>query len=133
MFLLKWYEQWLELRREYKPKPPCESCETLKIQVEALREDNRRLLDRMLEKPEPEPQRAIDTTTPIIPRGRQLPWKVRQQMLEANDRDVAAKLKNAPKPRPQPVPVTTTQDLEDDVLDRELDNAERERQAEGHK
>lgn len=93
MFLLNWYRDWLELKKEYKTKV-CESCETLKIQVEQLRYDNERLVNRVLEKPEP-------IREPSLPSGDMKPignkftsWRMRQQMLEAEDRQRAKILKD---------------------------------------
>jgi len=135
MFLLNWYRELLELKREYKQPRPCESCEVLKISVEQLRADNQRLLDRMLEKPEPEVRPATDNVTPIIPRGRQMPWRVRQQMLEENDRHQAKLMRDAPRPSPViATPAdTTTEQLEDEVLEKELNNAGQEREAQARK
>ena len=121
MFLLDWYEKWLELRREYKTSEPkiCESCETLKMELAHLHQDNQRLMDRLLEKPTPIPEIRGDNVTPILPR-RGVPWNARKQMLEENDRHKAKLMKDAPKPSPVD---TTLEELESDVL-----SAERERE-----
>jgi len=121
MFLLDWYEKWLELRREYKTSEPkiCESCETLKMELAHLHQDNQRLMDRLLEKPTVIPERTGDNVTPILPR-RGVPWNARKQMLEENDRHKAKLMKDAPKPSPVD---TTLEELESDVL-----SAERERE-----
>ena len=99
MFLLNWYKEWLELKREYKAKPPCETCDALKIQVEQLRYDNNAMLNRLMEKPEPTEQVA---PSPVdfkpIRTTRHMSWPVKRQMLEAEDREKAKLLKNAPKP-----------------------------------
>lgn len=121
MFLLNWYKDWLEIRREYKQSKPCDTCEALKIQVEQLRHDNSRLMERLLEKPESEPQSVVDNITPIIPKGRHIPWKIRQQMLEEKDRREAKLLRDAPKPTPID---TTTEELEQEIF-----NAEQERES----
>lgn len=124
MFLLNWYRDYLELKREYKQVKPCESCETLKVQVEQLRYDNDKLLDRMLEKPSAPTQIIIpDNITPIKTR-QHIPWRVRQQTLEAEDRQKAKLMRDAPKPEPVSAE-TTTEELEQEVL-----NAERAREAE---
>jgi hypothetical protein len=75
-------------------------------------------MDRLLEKPE----KVSDTppqmvTTPIM--GRHVPWRVRQQMLETEDRERANKLRTAPRP------ATDVNDLE-----KELNIASAERTAE---
>src|SRR5688572_15683391 len=118
MFLLNWYEKWLEIRREYKAEKPCESCETLKMELAHLHADRKQLLDRILERPSPPVDRIGDNVTPILPK-RGVPWNARRQMLEANDRHQAQLLKNAPKPQPVVTATPTDtdlQELEDEVL-----------------
>lgn len=121
MFLLNWYSQWLELRAQYKEPKLCESCETLKQQVEHLRQDNDRLLTRVLtpvvvtERPEVIP----DNITPL--RKGHIPWNVRKQSLEAEDRQKAKLQRDSPKPVAAD---TSTEELEQEVL-----NAEQERES----
>jgi hypothetical protein len=83
----------------------CQSCETLKIQVERLIHENTKLLDRILEKPVVE-ARSTPTEIPIPPRN--IPWNVRRQMLEAEDRERAKLMNQAPKP-------SSTDDLEKEL------------------
>lgn len=92
----------------------CSSCEILKAQLERLTYENQKLLDRILEKPTPEPVREPPQVT--IPRN--IPWNVRRQMLEAEDREKARLMREAPKP-------ITTEDLE-----KELDIATAQREVE---
>lgn len=124
MILLNWYKEWLELKREYKTKP-CETCDTLRVQVEQLRLDNSKLMDRLLEKPVSEVvMRVPDNLTPIKPRH--IPWALRRQMMESEDRKAAQLKRDVPKPlnveQIKTPSTTTTEELEE-----ELDNAERER------
>ncbi len=123
MFLLDWYRQWLELRREYKAEKPCESCETLKMELAHLHQDNQRLLDRILTPPAAPVERVTDNVTPILPK-RGVPWNVRRQMLESNDRHAAQLLKNAPKPQPVVENNAELAELEEEVL-----GAEQERES----
>lgn len=132
MFILRWYREWLELRREYNEPKICETCEALKITVEQLRTDNQRLLDRLLEKPTNEIPTIQEQATPIKVGRQHIPWNVRQQILEKNDRHQAKLMREAPKPIPSisSVPTSiTNQELEDDVLnENDLKNAEKERE-----
>ena len=90
----------------------CLSCETLRAQLEISRLENKRLLDRILEKPEPEAPRApVEISVP-----KNIPWNVRKQMLEAEDRERARLLRQAPKP----------ESVED--LEKELDIAATQRE-----
>ena len=84
----------------------CTSCEFLKQELETVRRDNALLLARILEKPEKE----VERTTAPIPQSippRTVPWAVRRQMLEAEDREKARLMNKAPKPD-----VTTTEEME---------------------
>jgi hypothetical protein len=93
----------------------CQSCETLRYEVDRLRADNERLLNRLLEKPESNTERSEAPIPLTVPRS--MPWKVRQQMLEAEDRKAAQLRKQAPKP---------SDDTEE--LERELGVVEKERE-----
>lgn len=90
----------------------CLSCETLRAQLEISRLETKRLLDRILEKPEPETPRApMEISVP-----KNIPWNVRRQMLEREDRERAKLMKAAPKP----------ESVED--LEKELDLASTQRE-----
>lgn len=130
MFLLDWYRQWLEIRaesksrlnditREVKEVEVCQSCETLREQLSLERQTNLRLLDRIMEKPE-KPVEVPPTmvTRPLV--GRHTPWRVRQQILEGEDREKARVLRDAPQP--------ATTDVTE--LEKELNIASTERAAE---
>ena len=95
MFLLDWYNQYLDIKYSFSERNEtlvhCESCETLKLQLSIVNQTNKDLLSRIMEKPVIEEK--IDTTElKPITRGA-LPWNSRRQMLEAEDRDKAKKLK----------------------------------------
>lgn len=108
MFLLDWYKQYLEIRaeaksrtnditREIKEVEICQSCETLREQLSLERITNQRLMDRLLTVPE----KIVDApprmaTMPMI--NRHTPFRVRQQALEAEDREKAKLMRDAPKP-----------------------------------
>lgn len=81
-FLIKWYEQWREVRR-------CESCETLREQLAIANGDRERLLKAILDANKPvaavsEPETHSETIAPILPKN--VPWRVRREMLENEDR-----------------------------------------------
>lgn len=119
--MFKWLREYLEIRAEFaqSQRRPCESCDVLRMEVERLRIDNSRLLDRILEKPTPTVEPIRNDNQPV-PLGKHIvqPWRVRQQMLEAEDRVRAAALRSAPTP-------VTTQEMET-----ELGIAEQNREAE---
>jgi hypothetical protein len=100
----------LEERNEIKDDSICESCETLKRQLEIRNHEYELLLNRVLEKP----AQVVEDKTPMeLSRPRHIPWRVRQQELEAADRQRAELLKKAPQPIVEP---PTTEDLEKEVV-----------------
>lgn len=91
----------------------CESCETLRIEIARLRDENEKLLDRILEKPEVAEIRKAAPVMQQMPKN--VPWNVRRQMLEAEDRERAKILRQVEKA-----------DVTD--LEKELDVATKERE-----
>jgi len=83
--LRKLMYKWFGLSEE-----PCETCEVLRLQLDESNRERRELLHRLLEKDRPEPpSNKEEEQVPITPQY--TPWRVRQQMLEQEDR-VKAKL-----------------------------------------
>ena len=67
---------------------PCQSCEILREQLAKSDAERRELLTRLLSPPEPPPIiESTDVPQPIQPQF--IPWRVRQQMMEAEDRKAA--------------------------------------------
>ena len=89
--MFNWYREWIQIRKESRV---CESCETLRHQLEVVNFEKKQLLDKLLnpEKPEPVKEPALI----IPPKG--IPWAVRKQMLEQEDREKAKLMREAPKP-----------------------------------
>ena len=86
------HSQAIEEREESKT---CSSCETLIRQLEIANHEKQLLLDRLLKEPTVElPKSLPDKYDP----PRQIPWAVRRQMLEAEDRRRAQIMKQAPQP-----------------------------------
>lgn len=100
MFLLNWYRQWIDIRTELRLRESelnpkiCDSCETLKSQLEIVNFEKQKLIDKLLEKPEP----VKEVVAPQITRPVNIPWNVRRQMLEREDREQARLKREAPKP-----------------------------------
>ena len=65
---------------------PCNSCETLRGQLESVNFEKKILLDRLLNPSVPVVQEK-EEYEPIKPKN--IPWIVRKQMLEAEDREKA--------------------------------------------
>ncbi len=114
--MFNWLREWVELRLEIKErKSVCKSCEILKQQLEFANYERRILFEKLTNREEPK----VDNPPPqmtTVPR-RNLPWAVRRQMLEVEDRERAKLLREAPRP-------IDTVDLE-----KELDNASATREA----
>lgn len=78
---------------ERQEKKICQSCETLTMQLALSNNEKERLLNKLLEKP----SEPVHTEAPEITHKLNVPWKVRQQMLEAEDRKKAQLMRDAPK------------------------------------
>jgi len=100
---------------EMKESKVCASCETLKEQLESITHEKNKLLDRLLAPPVVETvvQPVREVTKPV-----NVPWTVRRQMLEKEDREKARLMREAPVP-------ISTEDLEKDLnLARDIREAE---------
>jgi len=113
-------------REEARDNKVCVSCETLQRHVERLYFENDRLTQALIDsgnKQLSEPS-APETTNihPIRPRN--VPWSVRRQALEQEDRHKAKLMRDAPKPQ-TPAEVSD----ETKALEEELGVAEQAREA----
>ena len=122
--MLNWFHHLLNPHcphciAEKERKEFCKGCDILQYEVERLRAENQQLLSRVLHIPEKEPERTI-APEPMSPiKNRNIPWAVRRQMLEAEDREKARLLRQAPQP---------SESIE--ALEQEVLNAEIKREAE---
>jgi|SRR4030095_10413180 len=91
MFLLKWYREYLEIR----DLKECQSCNTLREQLMMERENTRKLLDKIITPSAP--PKIEEPVPPSISVPKVVPWHVKRQMLEQEDRIKAQALRNAPK------------------------------------
>ncbi len=72
---------------------PCETCEILRLQLAKSDAERLDLLHRFLDKDKPEPpSEKEEELVPIKPQF--TPWRVRQQMLEQEDRKKAQLMKD---------------------------------------
>lgn len=74
-------------------KEPCASCETLRSQLEITNYEKRQMLETILSFTKPPEVRLPETKEiePITPKT--VPWVVRKQMLETEDRERARIMK----------------------------------------
>jgi hypothetical protein len=87
-----------DCKEELRESKINEVVEGLKLENARMQEMIDKLFDRLLEKPET-PIEEVKPASTVKPA--QIPWRVRQQMLEADDRKTAQLLKEAPKPDPE--------------------------------
>lgn len=89
---------WNQLLRKWfgLPEPICQTCEILRDQLDESNRERKELLHKLLEKDKPEPL-PLTTETPVPLTPPYLPWRVRQQMLEREDREAARVMKNRTK------------------------------------
>lgn len=72
---------------------PCATCEVLRERLDESNRERKELLHRLLDKANPEPVvPEKEELEPIKPQF--IPWRVRQQMLEAEDRKKAQLMKD---------------------------------------
>lgn len=76
---------------------PCPTCEVLRFQLDESNRERRDLLQKFLERDRPESTSSvkIEELQPIRPQF--TPWRVRQQILEAEDRKQAQLLREKQK------------------------------------
>lgn len=123
--MFNWLKELLELRSDNLERrirlthedKICQSCETLRQQLEIANYEKQELLKRILKEPEPVVQ---GKNLEEVSRPKTISWRLRQQMLEREDREAARAMKNAAQPDTK-----STEDLEKD-----LDIASAEREAE---
>jgi hypothetical protein len=100
----------LRLKEEMQDRNKfCSSCEVLKIELENSHRERRELMGRILN-PIKETEREVAPEPQKLPTVRRhIPWTVKQQALEQEDRAKAIALRNAAKPD------TSVEDLEKEL------------------
>lgn len=106
--MFNWLREYFELKREYKA---CESCETLRRQLEIANREKEVLLNRIINPIVPE-VKSVEQIEPKMIMPRAIPWNVRRQMLEAEDRKKAELLKAAPVPK-----ISNVEELEKEIAE----------------
>ena len=118
--MLKWIHHLLEphcaeCRLEAEEKKICQSCEALKLQLDAVNYEKRQLLQSVLELAKPaqieERQPHVDYEA-IKPKS--VPWLVKRQMLEEEDR-AKAKVISENKKRQQEAKDNSIEKLETEL------------------
>ena len=71
---------------------PCETCEVLRQMLANSERERRELLARLLNPPQAEPV-VVEKEEPVPITPQFVPWRVRQQMFEAEDRKRAELIK----------------------------------------
>lgn len=85
-----WLREFYAVRTAYKQsqEKPCPSCEVLKVQLERANYEREHLINRLLLPPvQPPETKPIPVTQPQS--GRHIPFRVKQQLLEAESREEA--------------------------------------------
>ena len=95
-----------QCKNDSEEREVCKSCEILKQQLEIANFEKSQLLNMITSKPAPE-ERAEINYDKVKPK--MITWRVRQQMLEAEDRERARILREQRK-------------SDDKVIDEEVDN-----------
>lgn len=87
--MFNWLREFYEIRAEYRR---CRTCEELRRELDYLRGDNQRLLNKLVflsPEVKQESSNQLISAKPL-----RVPWIVKQQMLEAEDRQKAKIIKD---------------------------------------
>lgn len=107
-------------KEEQEESKVCQSCEQLKSLLEQSNYERKELLAKLLNKMDPTsvpPVLNDDDEERKQPLRKNIPWNVRRQMLEAEDREKARSMRNAAKPD-KPTIITTDSSV--DELEKEI-------------
>lgn len=95
----------------------CKSCDVLRELLEAERYNNKQLLASLLEQVNPKPIAQTEEGEIRLPLNYNIPWRVRQQMLEQEDRKKAQLI--AEKQKEEIENKKSTEQLEKELLGEE--------------
>lgn len=102
-----WLEELLEIKYRFREKKLsinkvieqesviCDSCETLKMQLTIANQEKKILLEKLLEEPKKEEVQEYNGPQSLVPKGTNVNWKARKQLLEENDRAAARVIEKA--------------------------------------
>lgn len=114
--MIDWLKQQFELWIEYRhSRRECQSCNTLREQLLIANNEKQKLLDTIVELSKPE--QPIVQNEPVVHEALQpkrVPWLVRKQMLEKEDRLAAQLRKDKQNEINQ-----SNQELENEIVDLE--------------
>lgn len=94
--MFQWVRELLEIRYEFRERKLrleeektqsekiCSSCEVLRMALDRANHEKEQLLSKILNPPKEEEVKEANEPLPI--KSRHIPWRVRQQMLEEEDR-----------------------------------------------
>lgn len=88
MGILEFIREYLDIRRESRSY--CKSCEVLREQLSVVNFEKKQLMDNLLVKPAPVQVEHVQPE-PIAPK--MVPWHIKRQMLEEQDRALAATIR----------------------------------------
>lgn len=102
-----WLEELLEIKYRFREKKLsinkvieqesviCDSCETLKMQLAIANQEKKVLLEKLLEEPKKEEVHEYNGPQSLVPKGTNVNWRARKQLLEENDRAAARVIEKA--------------------------------------
>lgn len=115
MDILGLLREWLEIRQDRKDH--CKSCDILQEQLVRALDRETRLL-AMMNKPEPTVSREVVIPQPI--QSKQVPWHIKRQLLEAEDRVKAQTMREAASAEVSKKPITEVSEISVGELEKEL-------------
>lgn len=121
MDILGLLREYLEIRQDRKDH--CKSCLILQEQLSRALDRESRLLASLTSKSEPVRETPAETPMPLQT-GKTIPWHIKRQLLEAEDRAKALALRdlaNATSPTVEKKPIESVNtDISVDELEKEL-------------
>lgn len=96
---------------EWQKKHTCQNCESLLLIIEKQRTDYQNLVEKVMRAPEQVDNRPEHEVQPQ-PITRFVPWHLRRQMMELEDKKKASELKKVEPAQPK----QTTEELEQELL-----------------
>lgn len=100
--MFQWLRELYEIRRDHRElSRVCQSCEVLKVELSKERREKEMLLQHVLHPKTEEVDKVELDPQPI--KSRHVPWRVKQQELEAEDRQQASRIMEEFKARVAPM------------------------------
>jgi hypothetical protein len=116
---MNWFHKFfnphcLDCKEDYLDQQVCDSCNTLRIENQALRKHNDQLIQALLDKVKPKEEVVPSQVVVTQPVNSNLSWRARRHILEVEDRKTA-ELKREKRKEMDAIPITSVDKLEEEL------------------